>query len=147
MNRLRPDGYRLEWMLTLAVETQGITPFLIEDITPREERVPERVDHVNGAIGISALTIAVREAGVARLIESLLGDGRSVADERGQSLHYESMGHAIDFLIPGGGEAADFIASREGDGGVFALSLVTAGSEMKIDPSAAHNARLSLVHG
>jgi catechol 2,3-dioxygenase-like lactoylglutathione lyase family enzyme len=147
MNRLRPDGYRLEWTLALAVETQGVTPFLIEDITPREERVPGRVDHANGALGISALTIAVREPTVARRLESLLGDGTSVEDERGQLLHYDSRGQGIDFLVPSGGDAADFIASREGGGSVFALSLVTAGPEMKINPSDAHNARLSLVHG
>ncbi|HEU0073376.1 MAG TPA: VOC family protein [Dehalococcoidia bacterium] len=147
MNRLRPDGYRLEWTLSLAVETQGVTPFLIEDITPREERVPRKVDQANGALGISALTIAVRETDVPRRMEALLGEGTSVEDERGGLLHYDSMRHGIDFLVPAGGAAADFIAGREGGGGVYALALITAGSQGRIDPSDAHNARLSLVHG
>ncbi len=145
MNRLRPDGYRLEWTLSLAAETQGVTPFLIEDITPRDERLPGRVDHANGALGISTLTIAARESGVPRRLGSVLGDGTLVQNERGQLLHYDSERYGMDFLVPSGGEAADFIANRGGEGGVFALSLRTAGTEVSVDPSAAHNARLSLV--
>lgn len=145
MNRLRPDGYRLEWTLSLAVEMQGVTPFLIEDITPRDERVPGRVDHVNGALGISKLTIAVREDDVARRLAPLLGEGTSSEDDRGQLLHYDSGRHGIDFLVPDGGEAVGFVAGREGDGGAFALSLRTAASEVIFEPSEAHNARLSLV--
>jgi catechol 2,3-dioxygenase-like lactoylglutathione lyase family enzyme len=147
MNRLRPDGYRLEWTLALADETQGVTPFLIEDITSREERVPARVDHANGALGISTLTIAVSEPSVARQVGSLLGEGALGEDDRGQVLRYESRRHGIDFLVPRGGEAADVLAGRRGDGGVFALSLISAGRELTLDPSDAHNARLSLVHG
>jgi catechol 2,3-dioxygenase-like lactoylglutathione lyase family enzyme len=145
MSRVRPDGYRLEWTLALATETQGITPFLIEDITPREERVPTRLEHANGAVGIAAVTIVVREHALARRLRALLGDGLAFEDGSGRHLRHLSTGHGIDFLVPGAGEAAQFLAGRPGEGGVFALSLITHGPAVSFDMAEAQNARLSLV--
>lgn len=62
--RLRPDGERLAWR---AVQTQteigesGL-PFLIEDVTARELRVPgeaKQTTHPNGATGIAGITVIV----------------------------------------------------------------------------------------
>ena len=40
-SRKRPDGYELKWLLSLATGShRGVAPFLIEDITPRAERIP-----------------------------------------------------------------------------------------------------------
>ena len=37
-SRARPDGCRLEWLLALARGAhRGVAPFLIQDVTPREE--------------------------------------------------------------------------------------------------------------
>ena len=59
-SRTRPDGYQLKWLLSLALEEdRGVAPFLIQDETPREERVPREVSHKNGASGIGVVTIAV----------------------------------------------------------------------------------------
>jgi catechol 2,3-dioxygenase-like lactoylglutathione lyase family enzyme len=146
MSRLRPDGYRLEWALSLATETQGITPFLIEDATPREERVPREVEHANGVVGISGVTVAIRELDAARRLAVLLGEAVSYEDGNGEHLRYVSNGHGIDFVDPSDGEAVDFLAGREGDGGVFALSLTTEGAEVSIEPAEAQGARLSLLH-
>jgi catechol 2,3-dioxygenase-like lactoylglutathione lyase family enzyme len=58
MSRVRPDGYKLDWVLsTPSDDLVGTVPFLIEDITPREERVPKQTTHPNGVIGIDTLTI------------------------------------------------------------------------------------------
>jgi catechol 2,3-dioxygenase-like lactoylglutathione lyase family enzyme len=142
MSRLRPDGYPLEWKLALATETQGVTPFLIEDITPREQRVPGQTVHANGATGIAAITIAVSALEVARRLAPLLGPSASIE----QGIRHESNGHRLDFVEAGAsGEMADHVAERAG-GGVFALSLKTTGRELFIDPADAQNARLSLVH-
>ncbi|HEY1270208.1 MAG TPA: VOC family protein [Candidatus Binatia bacterium] len=79
-SRTRPDGYQLKWLLSLAVEPhRGVAPFLIEDVTPREERVPRDVDHPNGVTGIGALLVAVDDLpAVERWYEAVLG----TTDER-----------------------------------------------------------------
>lgn len=59
LTRARPDGYLLKWVLAIPARESGTVPFLIEDETPRNERVPLKRTHPNGALGIAALTIAV----------------------------------------------------------------------------------------
>jgi hypothetical protein len=59
-SRMRPDGYELKWLLSLATgNDRGVAPFLIQDLTPREERVPANVQHENGAVGIESVTVAI----------------------------------------------------------------------------------------
>lgn len=62
MGRARPDGVELAWKMghppTLDL------PFLIEDITPRNWRVPTQTNHPNGTKGISQLTIVVDDLAV-----------------------------------------------------------------------------------
>ena len=141
MSRLRPDSYRLEWKLALATETQGVTPFLIEDVTPRAERVPRETEHANGVSGISALCIAVGDLELPARLAPLLGPNTPI----GQGMRYESRGHRLDVVKAGGsGETAEHVR-RRGAGGVFALSLKTTQPEVTLDPAQAENARLSLV--
>lgn len=77
--RLRPDGERLAWR---AVQTQteigesGL-PFLIEDVTARDLRVPgesRQTTHANGATGIAGVTVVVGDiAAGAERFGNLLG--------------------------------------------------------------------------
>src|SRR2546427_13199435 len=61
-SRKRPDGYELKWLLSLATGShRGVAPFLIEDITPRTERIPQQFHHENGVSDIEKVTVAVRE--------------------------------------------------------------------------------------
>jgi len=56
------DGRLIQWKLALI--DSGFVPFLIQDITPREWRIPTTdnlITHPNRAVGISAVEIAVRE--------------------------------------------------------------------------------------
>lgn len=55
--RVRPDGMVAKWMLSGA-EPRSL-PFLIQDISPPDIRVPyvENCNHDNGVIGISGLTV------------------------------------------------------------------------------------------
>ncbi len=58
--RLRADGTEMRW-LTAAV-AGGMSPFLIEDQTPRTVRVPDTLDatqHANGVTGIVELEVLV----------------------------------------------------------------------------------------
>jgi hypothetical protein len=58
--RVRPDGQEISWRT--AVPQFVDLPFLIEDITPRPERVPATTSdgHANQTIGIGGITIGVR---------------------------------------------------------------------------------------
>lgn len=85
--RTRPDGMQISWRLGLQPEGRtGELPFFIEDLTPRELRVPsgDRATHANGVIGVRAVVVAVRNlAGAADLYGKLLGTQAPthVADE------------------------------------------------------------------
>jgi hypothetical protein len=71
--RTRPDGTQLKWRTAVLVPP---LPFLIEDLTARDLRVPGGAEtlHANGATGIAALTlgahdVAEAEWGYAKLRE------------------------------------------------------------------------------
>lgn len=107
--RLRPDGHQINWRT--AVPQLVDLPFLIEDLTPRAERVPvtPHDGHVNKTIGIAGITIGVR-----RLEES--------------TAHYQALiGCAPEmisqFPLPG-------IQNNEFSLGATHISLIQPGSVM-----------------
>ena len=64
--RHRPDGVELKWKGSMPPGAVGETgwPFLIEDVTPRENRVandPDQVKHANGALGVAGVTVLVHD--------------------------------------------------------------------------------------
>jgi catechol 2,3-dioxygenase-like lactoylglutathione lyase family enzyme len=75
MERQRPDGYTLKWVLAVTQPpAAGAVPFLIRDTTARDERVPRKRTHRNGAAAVGALTVAVENAAAARTFyERVLG--------------------------------------------------------------------------
>jgi hypothetical protein len=58
--RTRPDGVSLRWR---AAFLRAPLPFLIEDLTPRDLRVPggDSTRHANGVTGIASLVVAARD--------------------------------------------------------------------------------------
>ena len=58
--RRLPDGENIRWRSARIRQEGRIFPFLIEDLTPRELRVPggPETRHPNGAIGVSGLEIS-----------------------------------------------------------------------------------------
>jgi hypothetical protein len=104
-SRTRPDGYELKWLLSLARgRHRGVAPFLIEDVTPRSERVPQTFKHQNGASGIKKLTIAVANTTeIGRAYDNVLGRaGEAVEDTslRAAGLRFTIGPHALEFLSP-----------------------------------------------
>src|SRR5512132_1704044 len=81
-SRKRPDGYELKWLLSLATGSdRGVAPFLIEDVTPRTERIPQEFNHRNSIVGIEKITVAVGElAQIDKWYGALLG-------AKGQPVH------------------------------------------------------------
>src|SRR4029434_10850169 len=104
-SRKRPDGYELKWLLSLATGAhRGIAPFLIEDVTPRSERIPQTFHHRNGVTGIDKVTVAVGRLGqIEKWYGSLLekrGTVITVADLGAQGLRFEVGPHILEFLTP-----------------------------------------------
>ena len=104
-SRKRPDGYELKWLLSLATGThRGVAPFLIEDVTPRSERIPQQSRHANTVTGIGKITLAVGEL---RQIEhwygALLGaKGEPLTDGAlgAEGFRFHAGPHTLEFLTP-----------------------------------------------
>lgn len=104
-SRTRPDGYELKWLLSLAGSgDRGVAPFLIEDITPRQERIPQQFTHHNGASGIVKLIIAVDQVGkVGAWFQNALGVSGEPLENSALAAH--GLGftiglHIVEFLSP-----------------------------------------------
>ena len=60
--RKRPDGYAVKWINNkVGGEFQGVMPFIIEDVTPRAQRLPRETTHPNGATGIHCLSLTTAD--------------------------------------------------------------------------------------
>ena len=150
LSRTRPDGYALHWVLCTPGEPHGgLAPFLIEDTTPRDERVPRQRTHANGVTGIAGLTVAAPDvASVRRWWAAVPGSG--VHDVRrddvgGAGTRVTVGPHALDFVAPTmpGSPLSTWIASRGPS--PYALTLTTTGVTGPLDARRALSARLSLV--
>jgi hypothetical protein len=77
--RTRPDGQAVAWRsFTLAGTSPLLLPFVIEDVTPRELRVPggAATEHRIGATGVRGMTIVVADmAPASEAYAALLGTG------------------------------------------------------------------------
>ena len=81
--RQRPDGVTIRWRLSWPPPDAEGLPFLIEDLTPRELRVPagDNRRHANGAQGIAELTLAAND--LSRTVRDLTTLFGAAADESG----------------------------------------------------------------
>lgn len=128
LSRVRPDGYELRWVLAIPDEHAGVAPFLIEDETPRGERVPAARTHANGATGMRALTVAVDDAATVRGWYERAPGAKVASIERqdlGASGTRVTLGpHALDFVAARGPEStvASWLGARGASPYAVALS-------------------------
>ena len=104
-SRNRPDGYEIKWLLSLATGShRGVAPFLIQDVTPRVERIPQEFRHANGAMGIGTLTIAVEELStVQRWYETALGAAATAFTDDmlgARGIYFIAGPHTVEFIMP-----------------------------------------------
>lgn len=104
-SRTRPDGYELKWLLSLAGPAdRGVAPFLIEDITPRQERIPQQFNHRNGTAGIARLVIAVDQVTKAgtwfQNVLGVSGEPREDSILLARGLRFTFGPHIVEFLSP-----------------------------------------------
>ncbi len=146
-SRKRPDGYELKWLLSLATGShRGIAPFLIEDVTPRRERIPQQFAHANGIAGIDKLTVAVGELGpIEKWYRAILGKpGAAIADAAlgAEGLRFEVGPHAVEFLTPRGAPSPLIDWLRRFGPSPYAAVLKGRGGPRILDPSLTHGAHL-----
>jgi catechol 2,3-dioxygenase-like lactoylglutathione lyase family enzyme len=137
--RLRPDGVRLAWQTAMAA-TEDL-PFLCGDVTPRTLRVPhgDAILHANGAQGITAVHIAVRDlAASSARYQQLLGSEPTLVEGRPT---FTVGSSTLVLRSPNNDPEADLLAARiaSRDEGIVAAYIqgVTA-----LDPAFLHGARL-----
>ena len=150
-SRTRPDGYQLKWLLSLAQGShRGVAPFLIQDVTPREERIPQGFDHGNGATGIETVTIAVGElTPIQQWYDSVLGHHpTNISDEKLQAkgVRYQIGPHKLDFLMPlrADSRLANWLTTF-GPSPYAAALRSSSGSPIYFDQKLAHGANLFLM--
>jgi len=148
-SRKRPDGYELKWLLSLATAShRGVAPFLIQDLTPRAERIPQQFRHPNEAAGIGTVTVAVGElANIERWYEALLAIPATpfTDDMLGARGVFFAVGpHILEFVTPTDTQSPLVNWLREFGPSPYAATLKTAmpGTEL-LDLRLAHGANLS----
>jgi hypothetical protein len=125
MERLTPSGTRIAWKLSTPPGAVGENgwPFMIEDTTPRDLRVPHEQDeiaHGNGAIGVAGITVLVTNLEEAtRNYEAILGTKaqqlRSPLDDQALGAILPLGAHWIMLTEPGSHEAMEHL-ERHGQG-------------------------------
>ncbi|MDQ3942902.1 MAG: VOC family protein, partial [Actinomycetota bacterium] len=79
--RRLPDGREIRWLIARIRQEGRLLPFLIEDLTPHDLRVPggSSAEHPNGALGIGNLKVAAPEAeGALRALATLTGSSGGI---------------------------------------------------------------------
>lgn len=114
--RVRPDGVQLKWCGAMPAASDMGLPFLIQDVTPREWRVPsgdQATLHANAANGIAQLRVDVPDlAAVKAAFEALFGE----AEEDQHRLNYRLQGSRVTVMQPARGSAEAAFVARRGPG-------------------------------
>ena len=137
--RRRPDGY----------EVKGLMPFIIEDVTPRAQRLPGETTQANGVTGIHCLSLAAEDAGrYATIMGAVLGqDGQASIDEDlgASGIRFEVGSHVLEYLSPRDPSSplrAHLAANRPAP---YRVSFKTRGSSTSFAPEQAEGVNLELI--
>ncbi len=148
--RERPDGYVVRWINNkVEGEFQGRIPFIIEDVTPRAERLPAERQHANRVTGIDCLTLAVHSLRPVPIMAGLMGgvSGEYVRYDklRASGTRLSVGGHALEYLMPHDrpGPLAEHLARNAPV--PFAVSFKTTGAAKTLDPAETEGVRIKLV--
>jgi len=150
-SRKRPDGFELKWLLSLATGShRGVAPFLIEDVTPRSERIPQQFLHQNEVTGIDKITVAVGELSqIDKWYGTLLGaNGQAIRNDQphANGLSYQIGGQRIEFLMPHDASSALVHWLREfGPSPYSALLKSQESADNVLNPRLTHGANLLVI--
>lgn len=150
LSRLRFDGYQLSWLNNeIYGQYQGLIPFIIEDETPREERVPKEKEHSNGVTGIDTITLAASDIDLAqRIMNAVLGNsGEPTRDEalNASGVVYQVGQHRLEYLTSKDESSALHAHIALNRPVPYRIRFKTSGDKRMIDPDSAAGARLEFV--
>lgn len=150
LSRLRHDGYCLAWLNNEIYDPyQGLIPFIIEDETPREQRVPKENEHANGVIGIDTITLAARDLNLAgRIMKAALGaEGEQVQDDALQAsgIVFKVGPHRLEYLSPDGEGSPLYEHIAQNRPVPYRIRFKTHGRKYTVDPASAAGARIEFV--
>jgi hypothetical protein len=147
--RQRPDGRRIAWRsFTLQTTPATRLPFVIEDVTPRNLRVPDgdATIHPNGITGVAGVVVLVADLPAsAPAFAALLADGgqdsSSSVEGAAASRRFPLGAQWIELVQPEPGtELAHHLAAR-GEG-PYDVRLRGTGAASTFPISATHGARI-----
>ncbi len=148
--RTRPDGCAVKW-INCKVDGgwQGLIPFIIEDVTAREERLPRETAHANGVTGIHSLSFATRDvarfAGVMAAVTGLASEPIVDDELAAAGLGLMIGAHAIEYLAPAG-DAGPLAAHLAGNGlAPYRVRFWTEGEARRFDRAETGGLRMELV--
>ena len=132
--RLRLDGVELRWQS--AIVGTSMSPFFIEDITPRNLRVPDddaTIHHANGVTGVREITFIVADLDAAiQRYQDMLGLQGEHADEKISFM----LGHTRLTLIKATEDYEHQYVATWGDA-PYSVTLVSS-QPISINPSQTH---------
>ncbi|HEX6288435.1 MAG TPA: VOC family protein [Herpetosiphonaceae bacterium] len=151
--RKRPDGVELRWLSASFWQAGRELPFLIQDLTPRELRVPggNATHHPNGATGIRDLTIATANLDrISRSMGALTGSaGTAFSPDRRRDAQIAALalgGHTLTFAEPANPFSPIQHQIETIGLGPCEVEIATAtGGSSMLDPQRTHGARILLV--
>ena len=148
--RRRPDGQELRWRTTRFLQPKGdaAVPFIIQDVTARELRVPggTATQHRLAVAGIAGVRVAVRDLQEQSERYAALLERRGVAED-GEHTRIPLGEQWIELVTPNGG--VEGVAERmecHGEG-PFAIVMRAAGAAggegaERLDSTRAHGAEI-----
>lgn len=150
LSRVRVDGYQLAWLNNeIYGEYQGLIPFVIEDETPRAERVPKENQHANQVTGIDTITLAARDLELARrIMDAALGQrGKPVQDSdlRASGIAYEVGPHRLEYLTPDDADSPLYDHLQGNSPVPWRIRFKSTGEVRSIAPKAAAGVRIDFV--
>lgn len=148
--RQRPDGIDIAWKMLDITSDDAPLPFVIEDVTARELRVPpgDATRHQNGATGIAGVTVLVSDLDRASAVyESFLGtpgeETTPAIDGAKRGRRFTFGQHWIELIEPDAGAAALQAHIRDRDIAPYEVVLAGGTERGRLLPlDLAHAARI-----
>jgi hypothetical protein len=148
--RVRPDGYKLSWLISFAPKPFLFqVPLLLQDHTPRAERIGNQNKHPNGVTGIVSITVATDD--VARLRSwwsPVLGQpGTEIQrpDIDAAGIRFIAGPHAFEFVAPKGASSPLNVWLKTHGPSPYGIILKTSGGRAGTLDESKANARITLV--
>lgn len=148
--RRRPDGYQVQWINNkVGGAFQGLVPFIIEDVTPRAQRLPSDTTHANGVTGMHCLSLATadasRFAAIMSAVLSLEAQAIAYEDLGAAGFRFEVGAHSLEFLSPSAAASPLRARLAANAPAPYRVSFKTRGPSASFEPAQAEGVNLELI--